>query len=83
VVIKKKFSRNSTIGDIMSDPNGAEIAKGLKKDIFGEEDNSGDGLGTDRSAMFNDFVLRSMVIFSGDKFTEEMMESLLEKLNSI
>lgn len=82
VVIKKKFSRNSTIGDIMSDPNGAETAKGLKKDIFGEEDNAGDGIGTDRSAMFNDFVLRSMVIFSGDKFTEEMMESLLEKLNS-
>lgn len=30
-----------------------------------------------------DFVLRSMVTFSGNKFTEEMMESLIEKLNGI
>ncbi|MBU3101805.1 MULTISPECIES: glycoside hydrolase family 3 C-terminal domain-containing protein [Clostridium] len=81
VVIKKKFSRNSTLGDIMNDPNGEKMAASLIKDIFGEEDESGDDLGTDMSAMLKDFVLRSMVTFSGGRFTEEIMESLVEKLN--
>ena len=66
----------------MNNPNGAKTSQGLLKDIFGEEDSAGDGLGTDMSAVFNDFVLRSMVTFSDNKFTEEMMESLIEKLNS-
>jgi beta-glucosidase len=82
-VIKKKFSRNSTLGDIMLDPNGAKLAESLMKDILGEEVSSDDDLGTDMNTMFKDFVLRSMVTFSGNKFTEEEMESLIEKLNSV
>jgi len=81
VVIKRKFTRNSTIGDIMLDPKGAEIARNMMKDFFGEEDGSGDNLGMDMSAMFKDFVLRTMVAFSGNRFTEQMMNDLLEKLN--
>ncbi|MCB2339145.1 glycoside hydrolase family 3 C-terminal domain-containing protein [Clostridium estertheticum] len=82
VVIEKKFSRNSTLGDIMIDPYGAKIAQRLIKDMLGEEDSPGDDLGTDMNTMFKDFVLRSMVTFSGNKFTEEIMDSLIEKLNN-
>ncbi|MBU3200352.1 glycoside hydrolase family 3 C-terminal domain-containing protein [Clostridium estertheticum] len=81
VVIKKKFSRNSTLGDIMNDPNGKKTAESLMKDIFGEENESEDDLGTNMRTMFKDFVLRSMITFSGGKFTQEMMELLIEKLN--
>ncbi|MCB2294750.1 glycoside hydrolase family 3 C-terminal domain-containing protein [Clostridium algoriphilum] len=80
-VIKKKFSRNSTLGDIMSDPNGEKMAEGLIKSIFGEEEISRDDLGMDMSMMYKDFVLHSMISYSGNKFTQKMMESLLEKLN--
>jgi len=82
-VIKKKFSANSTLGDIMNDPNGATIAESLMKDILGEGESSSDDIGTDMRTMFKDFVLRSMVTFSGEKFTQEMMESLVEKLNGV
>ncbi|MCB2305582.1 glycoside hydrolase family 3 C-terminal domain-containing protein [Clostridium estertheticum] len=81
VVIKKKFSKNSTLGDIMNDPTGADMAESLIKDILGEGDNSTDDIGTDMRTMLKDFVLRSMITFSGGKFTQEMMESLVEKLN--
>ena len=83
VVIKKKFSRNSTLGDIMLDPKGAKIAESLMKGILGEGNAQGDALGADMTAMLKDLVLRSMVAFSGNKFTEEMMESLVEKLNKL
>jgi beta-glucosidase len=77
VAIKKKFSRNSTPGDIMLDPKGQKLAKDLLKDIFGNESTSN----ADMSVMFKDFVLRSMVAFSGGKFTEGIMDELIEKLN--
>jgi hypothetical protein len=32
--------------------------------------------------MFKDFVLRTMVNFTGGEFSEEMMESLLKELNA-
>lgn len=81
VIIEKKFSRNSTLGDIASNPYGAKIAEYLMKDVLGVEDHPDDCLGTDTSALYKDFVLRSMVTFAGNKFTEKMMESLVEKLN--
>lgn len=79
--LKKKFTRNSTMGDIMSGPIGAKVAEELLKATFGSDDNSSDSLGTDMSAMMKDMLLRSMVAFSGDKFNEEMLDSLLKELN--
>ena len=78
--LKKKFTRNSTVGDIMSDAYGAKIAKEMLASTFGEQEDS-DALGTDMSAMMNDMLLRSMVAFNGENFNEEMLEELLEKLN--
>jgi beta-glucosidase len=81
VVIKKKFTRNSTMGDIMGDPAGNNQAKSIFRDMFGEADTT-ENVGTDMSTMMKDFVLRAISAFSGDKFTEEAMEELLNKLNS-
>jgi beta-glucosidase len=82
VEIKKKFTRNSTLGDIMLEPKGAEFAKSIIKEMFGGQSDNTDTLGIDMATMMKDFVLRSMVTFSGGKFSEEIMEELLNKLNS-
>jgi beta-glucosidase len=82
VTIRKKFTKVSTIGDVMSHPVGCVIAKDLMRGFLGDEAPSTDGLGTDMAEMMKDFVLRSMVNFSGGKFSEEMLEGLLEQLNN-
>lgn len=81
VAIKKRFTRNSTIGDLMATPKGAEIAKSVLKEIFGQGDDNLGALGMDLSAMMSDFVLRSIPLFAGDKFNEKALDSLLEELN--
>lgn len=81
-VSRKKFTRNSTMGDIMIDPIGAKVVEGILKKMFGEADNSSNSLGTDMSAMMKDMLLRSMVSFGGDEFNEDMLDSLLKQLNS-
>jgi beta-glucosidase len=81
-VIKKKFTRNSTLGDIMEHPVGAAVAQEMLKGFLGEAGDSSDSLGTDMLVMMKSMVLRSMVAFSGDKFNEEMLESLLNELNA-
>lgn len=80
-VIKKKYTRNSTIGDLMSHPEGEKFVKELIKEMFGGQTDSSDSLGTDMAVMMKDFVLRSIVSYSGGKFTEEKMNVLLEELN--
>jgi beta-glucosidase len=82
IAVKKKFTRNSTLGDIMVNPEGAKLAEIIVKGIFGDTSGDTEALGTDMATMMKDFVLRSMVAFSGGKFSEEMMEELLNQLNS-
>jgi len=69
------------MGDLMNDPTAAKIAENLIKAMVGEDEDSTDVIGIDMATMMKDFVLRSMVTFSGDKFTEGMMESLIKELN--
>jgi beta-glucosidase len=78
--LRKKFTRNSTLGDLLNDPVGAEIGKELLKGMLGGADSS-EGLGVEMAAMMKDFVLRSMVAFSGGQFSEENMNGMLEQLN--
>ncbi|MDP4089095.1 MAG: glycoside hydrolase family 3 C-terminal domain-containing protein [Bacillota bacterium] len=80
-VMKKLFTKNSTIGDILAYPAGAVLAQNLLKGIFGEGDGSADVLGMDAAAMVKDMLLRTIVSFSGGQFTDEMLDSLLKELN--
>lgn len=84
VVIKKKFHRNSTIGDVMSDPIGAIMAKQLMESMA-----SSDGglmnLLKDADdmlmAMIKYMPIRALISFSQGKLTEEMVEGMLKQLN--
>lgn len=78
--LKKKFTRNSTLGDLLSDPAGAVVGREILKGMVGEADSS-EGLGVEMATMMKDFVLRSIVAFSGGQFSEEKMNGLLEQLN--
>lgn len=77
VNIKKKYTRNSTVGDILSDPNNKEIGKMLLSKIGMNTES----MGTDALGMSWDLVLRAFVSFSGDEFKEADLQNLLNQLN--
>jgi beta-glucosidase len=82
-VIKKKYTRNSTIGDIMANPAVAETFESILRQIFGSlgSGENEETMGTDGEAMINDMLLRSLVAFSGGRFDEEHLQQLLDQLN--
>jgi len=83
VPVKKKYTRNSTIGDVAAHPQGDKLVREIMKKAYGDEfEMEDESLGINRAAMIRDFVLRSVVGFSGGKFSESDMEELLRKLNS-
>lgn len=78
-VIKKKFTRNSTLGDIISDPSGAEKVQEPVKDLMSMF-SAGDNL-EDMPTMLKEFPLRNLTVFNTDSFSEEKLKELLEELN--
>lgn len=81
-IIRKKFHRNSTIGDLMEDTVGSQILKELMKDqlsqIFPVDEHRNEELVL---SMMKYLPLRGLINFGRGKFTEEMLEDLLKKLN--
>lgn len=85
VSVKKRFTMNSTMGDIMADPKGAEIvgqmmAAAMPKDM-------GDSIGALGSkdmlaAMLRYLPLRGVLMLGGDMVTPEQLEGLVQLLNS-
>jgi len=80
--IKKKYTRNSTLGDVMLHPKGKKTAEDLILRMVGDKHNSEESLGTDMTVMFKDFVLRAMINFIDGDFSEEIMVALLKDLNT-
>jgi beta-glucosidase len=82
---KKRFTRNSTIGDILEDPRGIEIFKQLTEQL---KQGSPIFAGLEREnpqmvmAMFRYMPLRNLITFSQGIFTEDMLNGILERLNS-
>ncbi|MDK2907251.1 MAG: beta-glucosidase [Petrotoga sp.] len=80
--VSKKFHRNSTIGDLMEDPVGSRILKELMQDqiseIFPVDEHRNEELVL---SMMKYLPLRGLINFGRGKFTEEMLEELLKKLN--
>jgi len=80
--IRKKFHRNSTIGDLMEDPVGSRILKELMQDqiseIFPVDEHRNEELAL---SMMKYLPLRGLINFGRGQFTEEMLEALLKKLN--
>jgi len=81
-IIRKKFHRNSTIGDLMEDPVGSRILKQIMQDqlsqIFPVDEHRNEELAL---SMMKYLPLRGLINFGRGKFTEEMLEDLLKKLN--
>ena len=86
VRIRKKFTRNSTLGDLSEDPTGAEILKQMLEPL---KQSSPLFAGLDEEthqmmmAVFKYMPLRNLITFSQGAFTEEMLDNLLEELNKI
>ncbi len=80
--VRNKFHRNSTIGDLMEDPVGSRILKELMQDqiseIFPVDEHRNEELVL---SMMKYLPLRGLINFGRGKFTEEMLEELLKKLN--
>lgn len=85
VVIKKKFHRNTTMGDLMADPVGEEVIKQLMNSL------SGDGGLMDSlkdapemaMAMIKYMPLRALISFGQGRFTEDTLSEILDKLDRI
>ena len=85
VTIKRKYSRNSTIGDLMNDPISAKIARqilnALKKNT-----NMYSGSMKENPDLLESIVrntpLRSLTIFGKGAIEEEMINKIIQQLNS-
>ncbi|MEG0229064.1 MAG: glycoside hydrolase family 3 C-terminal domain-containing protein, partial [Oscillospiraceae bacterium] len=78
------FHRNSTILDLVSNPKGKEIFDKIVKNnpeiidmVFNGMEDDGSSF---KQEMINNTTLRSLVYFSMGKFSEEMLENLLEEM---
>ncbi|MCX7796656.1 MAG: glycoside hydrolase family 3 C-terminal domain-containing protein [bacterium] len=81
VKIKKKFTRNTPIGDLLEDPVGSVVFKQIMDQI---KQNVPFFAGVEASqmmmAIFRYMPLRGLINFSRGAFTEEMLNDLLAKL---
>jgi len=80
---RKRFTRNTPLGDLMEDPVGSEILSNLLEQ-FSKSSPMGAMSQTDPTffmALLKYMPLRHLVIFSRGLFTEEMLEDILKKLN--
>ena len=84
ITIKKKYDRNSTIEDLMEDPEASQILKELLEKIneiggiFQEDEHRDQELIV---SMMRYLPLRGLINFGRGHFTDDMLEQLLEKLN--
>jgi beta-glucosidase len=89
-VIPKIYNKNSTIGDLLSDPNKAGLVQGLKDKLGGQASQTGADSQSEAAkeamsaemieAMTRDMPIRSLMSFAG--LTDEMLEGLLSMINS-
>ncbi|CAN7745056.1 glycoside hydrolase family 3 C-terminal domain-containing protein [Paenibacillus sp. LjRoot56] len=83
VNIKRTYTRNSTLGDLMEDPKGAAIVQELiKNSPFGTVASANNETPVMMEAMVKSLPLRGLVAFSGGSMTDEMLEGLLRLINS-
>ncbi|HOL39224.1 MAG: glycoside hydrolase family 3 C-terminal domain-containing protein [Dictyoglomaceae bacterium] len=79
--IKKHYHINSTVGDIMEDPVASEKFKALMQQFVNMFPGSSEESLMDFAEMMRYMPLRSLIGFGGGKFTEEMVQNLLNELN--
>lgn len=79
VIIKRKFSADSTFGDLMVHPVGCEIIKAMSASQ--QSNDAGEALGAGYQEMFMATPLRNAVAMSNGLFTEEILQGILQQVN--
>jgi beta-glucosidase len=83
VPLKKKYTINSTVGDLMVDPNAAQIAMEIvKQSPFAAAGAETDGASDMMAAFLRYLPLRALAAFSGGAVSEEQLDSILFLINS-
>ncbi|WP_042221795.1 glycoside hydrolase family 3 C-terminal domain-containing protein [Oceanobacillus manasiensis] len=86
IELVQQVHRNTNIGDILSNPTLAPLAKELLKEankdnpLFNMSDDS-EGMSDMMEAMMKYLPLRALANFSGGSFTEEMLTDMINQLN--
>lgn len=88
-VIPRRYTLNSTFGDIMADPGASEIIKpviagyslGFETGSEDMEDVLGEGSREMMAAMFQNLPLRAVISFGNGTIKEEDIRMLLDKIN--
>lgn len=82
--VKKVFTINSTIGDIMADPKGAQILGQVMQSMMpGGGPDAGDMFDDEgMKAMMGSMPLRGAMMFAGDSVKPEMIQQLIDALNA-
>jgi len=85
VDMKRTYDRNSTLGDVLSDPRTAEKAQAFMKTYLEASGFTAEAAGEDHAAMMEAMMrympLRGIVAFSSGKVSEEQLNSFLEEVN--
>jgi beta-glucosidase len=81
VAIKKIFTKNSTFGELMAHPVGAEIMKAMSASAPHQDSSESAALGAGAQEMFMGTPMRNAVAMSNGMFTEEMMLAILQQVN--
>lgn len=85
VRLKKVFTMNSTLGDIMSDPKGAQIIGEMMRSsgMGGMTESGGEVMSSEAmAAMMGYMPLRGIAMFAGDAIKPEVLQNLLDALNA-
>jgi beta-glucosidase len=80
VPVRKKFSRNSTLAEVMTSPIGAVLIKNMM--VNSPVPMPEGGISDAMMEMMGGMPLRSIAGFSQGKFSEEMLDAFLEMLNA-
>ena len=87
--IKATFHRNSTLGDLMADPQGANVAQQVLQKMTGEGgpfanmDSFGEGGAEMVMNMMKSMTLRMCANLSNGMFTDELIDQLLQEANAV
>lgn len=84
VLIRRTYTRNTTIGDLLADPYAADIAQQILRGFKGNPLFSAandEGTSEMFAAILKFMPLRAAAAFSQGAFTEEMLNNMVERLN--
>lgn len=79
-VVKKKYTLDSTLADVMEEPAAAPLFK-MFSSRTGTNENGLDSFGLDMKSILSSIKLRSIVAMSQGAFKQEMLDDMLKAMN--